>query len=41
VNAWLEYKEDCRNSHIPKKNILDLLEFKMAIGELLVAPPTG
>jgi hypothetical protein len=39
MNAWLEYKEDCRKSQIPKKNILDLLRFKMAIGETLVASP--
>ena len=39
VNAWMEYREDCRKSQVPKKNIMDLLGFRMAIAESLLATP--
>ncbi|XP_064488414.1 piggyBac transposable element-derived protein 3-like [Ornithodoros turicata] len=36
VNSWLQYKEDCINLHKAKKDILGLLEFKMALAHLLL-----
>ncbi|XP_068086068.1 piggyBac transposable element-derived protein 3-like isoform X1 [Anabrus simplex] len=40
VNAWMEYQEDCRKAHIPAKDNLDLLGFRTAVSEALIAAPT-
>lgn len=41
VNAWMEYKEDATKMQIPRKNIKDLMEFKINIAkEWLSAPIT-
>ncbi|KAJ8889514.1 hypothetical protein PR048_009013 [Dryococelus australis] len=35
VNSWLEYKKDCGKCNIPKKDILDLMQFRLQLGEAL------
>lgn len=35
-NSWLEYKRDCQRRGVEKKHVLDLLHFKMEIGNGLV-----
>lgn len=37
VNSWFTYREDCRANKIPKQKTLDLLKFRMAIAESLMA----
>lgn len=39
VNSWLIYREDCRANKYPKKKIMDLLKFRMAVAESLTASP--
>lgn len=39
VNSWLIYREDCRANNYPKKKIMDLLKFRMAVAEALTATP--
>lgn len=36
TNSWIEYRTDAMKLQIPKKNILDLLHFRMRIAESLV-----
>ncbi|XP_050293817.1 piggyBac transposable element-derived protein 3-like [Anthonomus grandis grandis] len=36
VNSWLEYKKDCQPCNVPKKKIMDLLDFRMTIAESLI-----
>lgn len=40
VQSWIEYKIDCENSKIPKRQIMDLLAFRMKLAEQLVFYPT-
>lgn len=35
TNAWLEYRKDCKTLKVPKKNILDLLAFRMQLAKAL------
>lgn len=35
VNSWLEYRLDKKKMGVPNRNIMDLLDFKMYIGECL------
>lgn len=39
VNAWLQYRKDCRDCKRPKKNIMDLLQFRMTLAETLMSRP--
>lgn len=41
VNSWLQYRVDCKNSEVPRKDILQLLDFRMSIGEALISSPKG
>lgn len=36
VNAWMEYREDSFRNNIPKKHVMDLLAFRMSLGEALI-----
>lgn len=36
VNSWNEYKIDCEENIMPKKNILQFLEFKLCVAEKLM-----
>lgn len=36
VNSWLEYRRDCNKLCIPKKNVLDLMQFRMRVAEGLI-----
>lgn len=40
VQSWIEYKIDCQKSEIPKRQIMDLLAFRMKLAEQLVFFPT-
>ena len=35
-NSWVEYKEDCIKVKIPKKDIMDLLDFRMHVAKSLI-----
>lgn len=35
-NSWEEYKEDCIKAKIPKKDIMDLLDFRMHVAKSLI-----
>lgn len=37
VNSWLEYKVEMEAQKTPRKEVLDLLHFKLKIGEALIA----
>ncbi|KAG5888303.1 hypothetical protein JTB14_022191 [Gonioctena quinquepunctata] len=37
VNSWIEYRRDCRSQNFESKQIMDLLEFRLSLGEYLVA----
>lgn len=39
VNSWMEYREDCKANGFPKAKIKDLLNFRMELGECLLATP--
>lgn len=42
VQSWIEYKKDCEKSKIPKRKVMDLLEFRMNLADQLVyfkSPP--
>lgn len=34
--SWLEYRKDCRQANVPKKNEMDLLKFRMELAHCLV-----
>lgn len=36
VQSWIEYKIDCQKSEIPKRQIMDLLAFRMCLANQLV-----
>lgn len=36
ANSWIEYKRDYEKCDIPKKNVTDLLEFRMRVAECLI-----
>lgn len=36
TNSWLEYKQNMHTLGIPKKDIMDLLHFRMQVGESLI-----
>lgn len=36
VSSWLEYKRDCLELKVPRKEVLDLLHFRMRLAESLV-----
>lgn len=36
VNSWIEYKRDCQKAEVPKREIMDLLAFRMKLSEQLV-----
>lgn len=36
VNSWIEYKIDCQKSEIPKREVMDLLAFRMKLAHQLV-----
>lgn len=40
-NCWIQYKTDAENLNIPKKNIMDLMNFRMDLAEnfILVGKP--
>lgn len=38
INSWLEYKERANALHIPKKRVLDLLNFRQCVAEDLIYP---
>lgn len=40
ANSWIEYKMDCERSHIPKKERMDLLAFRIQLADELVRLPT-
>jgi len=37
THSWFEYLQDCKTNKVPKKNIKDLLQFRLEIGECLTA----
>lgn len=37
TNSWMEYRLNCNEAKIPKKNVLDLLEFRLQLAEALIA----
>jgi len=37
VNAWREYQAECKAANVPKKKILDLLNFRLSVGQTLAA----
>ena len=39
VNSWLIYREECKANKLPKRKILDLLKFRLACAEALMATP--
>ncbi|XP_053600445.1 piggyBac transposable element-derived protein 3-like [Plodia interpunctella] len=39
VNSWRQYKIDCEAANLPKKKIMDLLDFKMALADSLLLTP--
>lgn len=36
IQSWIEYKNDCKKSEIPKRQIMDLLAFRLKLAEQLV-----
>ncbi|KAH8042748.1 hypothetical protein HPB51_025730 [Rhipicephalus microplus] len=40
VNAWMQYREDCRRNGAQRRDTMDLLQFHLAIGEALCASLT-
>lgn len=40
VNAWLTYVKDAKSNNFPRKNIKDLLHFRLEIAEFLMEPQT-
>ncbi|KAL3198345.1 hypothetical protein MRX96_044384 [Rhipicephalus microplus] len=40
VNAWMQYREDCRRNGAQRRDTMDLLQFRLAIGEALCASLT-
>ncbi|XP_037048670.1 piggyBac transposable element-derived protein 2-like, partial [Bradysia coprophila] len=36
VNSWIEYKNDCEKEEIPKRQVMDLLAFRMKLANQLV-----
>lgn len=36
VNSWIEYKRNCQANNVPKKKVIDLLEFRMRVAESLI-----
>jgi len=36
TNCWIQYLKDAEHFNIPKKNMKDLLHFRMDIGENLI-----
>lgn len=39
VNSWIEYKLDCERAHVPKKERMDLLAFRMKLADQFVSLP--
>ncbi|XP_047002599.1 piggyBac transposable element-derived protein 3-like [Schistocerca americana] len=39
VNCWFLYREHCRENQTAKKNIMDLLKFRMSLAEALLSCP--
>lgn len=37
VNSWMEYRRDCQSQNLQNKEIMDLLQFRLSLGEYLVA----
>lgn len=37
TNAWIEYKMDCKQKNYPKKDILDLLDFRLNLSRALTS----
>lgn len=35
-SSWLEYKRDCESRNEPKKNVKDLLDFRLEVGNCLI-----
>lgn len=40
ANSWIEYKLDCERSHVPERERMDLLAFRMKLADQLVRLPT-
>lgn len=40
VNSWMEYRQTAKESEVEKKNIMDLMNYRLALGESLTASPT-
>lgn len=38
VNSWMEYRRDCRRQNLGSKDIMDLLEFRLSLGESIWLP---
>lgn len=38
INSWIEYKNDCEKSGLPKRQVMDLLAFRMQLAKELVCP---
>lgn len=38
VQSWIEYKNDCKISKIPQRQVMDLLAFRMSLANQLVYP---
>lgn len=36
INSWIEYKKDCVKAEVPKRQIMDLLAFRMKLANQLV-----
>lgn len=39
VNSWRAYKIDCQANNLPRKNTMDLLDFRLEIGDVLTKTP--
>lgn len=37
VNSWMEYRKDCKANKMKAKDIMDLLAFRLSVGEYLLA----
>lgn len=39
ANCWLEYRNDCQKYDVFPQNTMSLLDFRLAVAEVLSAPP--
>lgn len=41
VQSWIEYKNDCKRSEVPQRQVMDLLAFRMSLANQLVYPQSA